>query len=344
MGVQVDGAYIEITSKCNMKCKQCYNGSEQGNNEFVTKEEYLRSVKALVDRGCRIVVISGGEPLLHPDLIWMLEKTHELGVEEIRVVTNGLLFRPEFAAKMKELCGILLISMDGPTAETYGIMREARNFQRVKENAVRYAGECIVEFNLIMCKGNAETLVAMAEFADQNGIRAINLLNLQCIGRATDFYDGVALDEEEMEKFRDAIQEIVNHFPQITINGTVNPLQGIHCRHLLQDRGMAHYIRIDSRGNFFPCDSSSCPIGKMEEENPSEIFEKLARCATREVRKKSVELYGDCRSCKARSACSKGCPLMFESSEQMKAYCEDFRKFYHKSRKAMETIATVSMG
>ncbi len=344
MSMQVDGAYIEITSKCNMKCKQCYNDSEQRNNKFVTREEYVRTMKALVEHGCKIIVISGGEPLLHPDLTWMLESAHELGVEEIRVVTNGMLFLPEFAAKMKELGATLLISMDGPTAETYGILRDGRNFRRVKENVERYAKECIVEFNLIMCKGNAETLVAMADFADQNGIRTINLLNLQCIGRATDFYDEVALDGAEMEKFRNAIVEIVNKYPGLSVKGSVNPFEGVHCRHLLRDRGMAHYLRIDSHGDFFPCDSSKCPIGKMTEEDPSGVFEKMASCASREVRKKSVELYGQCKNCEARSVCSKGCPLMFEDQEQMKAYCEDFRRIYHKSRKAMETIAAVSMG
>ena len=64
MSMQVDGAYIEITSKCNMKCKQCYNDSEQRNNKFVTREEYVRTMKALVEHGCKIIVISGGEPLL----------------------------------------------------------------------------------------------------------------------------------------------------------------------------------------------------------------------------------------------------------------------------------------
>ena len=70
--------YLEVTTNCNMSCGMCVKNapgssiSNQHLNIAIFKKllPYLSHVQELVLNGI-------GEPLLHPDLLWMISKAHE---------------------------------------------------------------------------------------------------------------------------------------------------------------------------------------------------------------------------------------------------------------------------
>ena len=85
-------AHLIPVRRCNLACTYC--------NEFddfskpVPTEEILRRVDRLADLGTSIVTISGGEPLLHPDLDLIIRRIRERGLLA-GVITNGYLLVPE---------------------------------------------------------------------------------------------------------------------------------------------------------------------------------------------------------------------------------------------------------
>ncbi len=87
----VDAHLIPIR-RCNLACTYC--------NEFddfskpVPTEEMLRRVDRLADLGTSIITISGGEPLLHPDLDLIIRRIRERGLLA-GMITNGYLLVPE---------------------------------------------------------------------------------------------------------------------------------------------------------------------------------------------------------------------------------------------------------
>ncbi|MBE0617126.1 MAG: radical SAM protein, partial [Proteobacteria bacterium] len=90
-------AHIVPMRKCNLACTYC--------NEFddvskpVPVEEMLRRVDKLVELGTTIVTISGGEPLLHPELERIVSRIRSHGMLAT-LITNGYLMVPDRIKKL----------------------------------------------------------------------------------------------------------------------------------------------------------------------------------------------------------------------------------------------------
>jgi organic radical activating enzyme/L-amino acid N-acyltransferase YncA len=77
-----DGILIDVTSKCNVKCKYCYhdnNGSER------TVEDIYQEA---LENNHAPFILTGGEPTLHKDLKEIILKLKTLG--EVNLLTNGI--------------------------------------------------------------------------------------------------------------------------------------------------------------------------------------------------------------------------------------------------------------
>ena len=80
-------------------------------------------LKQARDLGSRVVSFGGGEPLMRPDLLDLLEASNKLGLDT-HINTNGTLITPEIAGRLGNL-GLRLasISIDGPDAKTHEQIR-----------------------------------------------------------------------------------------------------------------------------------------------------------------------------------------------------------------------------
>ncbi|PIE77853.1 MAG: hypothetical protein CSA15_11190 [Candidatus Delongbacteria bacterium] len=86
-------ASIEITDKCNIKCRFCYNNSNSNNKNFIKSP--MKLLKILCDKKIKVIEITGGEPFLHPDFIKILEYCIE-NFEVVALITNGTNHNPLF--------------------------------------------------------------------------------------------------------------------------------------------------------------------------------------------------------------------------------------------------------
>ena len=81
-------AQMVVTRRCNLACAYC--------NEFdrvsppVPAADLLRRVDRLADLGTAIITLSGGEPLLHPDIDAIVARIRERGAMAV-LLTNGFL-------------------------------------------------------------------------------------------------------------------------------------------------------------------------------------------------------------------------------------------------------------
>jgi len=77
------GFYLEITSKCNLRCLHCYNESGILKNE-ISFELFKRLIDEFDEKPD--ITFSGGEPLLHPDIWKMLEYAQDIVSHRVGVV------------------------------------------------------------------------------------------------------------------------------------------------------------------------------------------------------------------------------------------------------------------
>lgn len=328
--IAVVSAYIELTSKCNMTCRHCYNDSGVAGKSLIKSDEFTKLVLKLRQLHCEHIILSGGEPLIHPEICNFITKASSLGIRDISVITNGLIFNNEFARVCHQNGVTVVISMDGPDMLSYSLFRKEENFQHVLAHVIQYAQNCEVEINMVLSKRNYMVIEDMAKFAVQNGIKKINLLNLTCTGRAVDFYEVAALDNRELEECRNNIRKAVKAYPEVQFLGAVNPIVVNTCRYLIPTDNPEYHVRIDSIGNMYLCSAATKIAGNLLFQELDEIRSALNGAVTSEMRKQFVKLYSDCRTCEVQTVCRKGCPLSFTDKKQMRAYCEDCRAGYKK--------------
>lgn len=102
------------TRRCNLRCVHCYSGStdRQCTGELTT-DEGLRLIDALAAFGAPVILFSGGEPLLRPDLPDLIRHATGRGLRAV-ISTNGTLITPAAAAHLKELnLSYVGVSLDG---------------------------------------------------------------------------------------------------------------------------------------------------------------------------------------------------------------------------------------
>lgn len=92
------GAWVEVTDECNLVCPGCFRHRLEGHRPLAeVKQDILECQKRL---NCDRIAISGGEPLLYPDIIEVVEFITRHGMKPM-LLTNGELLTKELAGQFK---------------------------------------------------------------------------------------------------------------------------------------------------------------------------------------------------------------------------------------------------
>ena len=96
-------SYLAITDICNYKCKNCPNKRE---NKKIMKYEDLKEYIEKSSNKIQGVVLSGGEPTIHPNFFEILEFLNSKEMY-VTILSNGsTLFNPSFVNKMKKVFNV----------------------------------------------------------------------------------------------------------------------------------------------------------------------------------------------------------------------------------------------
>ena len=77
--------YIQITRLCNQKCRFCSNPEREATLTF---DQAKVMVDDFISRGYDGIILTGGEPTIHPDLPKIIEYAHSKGIHS-RIISNG---------------------------------------------------------------------------------------------------------------------------------------------------------------------------------------------------------------------------------------------------------------
>ena len=83
---------LQVTTRCTMGCPQCYASSEPG-GAHLPFADAARILPELADAGVCQIAIGGGEPLLHPEIVPILELCRDLGLVP-NLTTTGIGLSP----------------------------------------------------------------------------------------------------------------------------------------------------------------------------------------------------------------------------------------------------------
>ena len=115
----------ETTRRCNLKCVHCRSSSElevQGHPDF-SFEQATRILDDISSYANPVMVLSGGEPLLRPDIFDIARYGTDKGLR-MCLATNGTLVNESVCAKIKDAdIKMVSLSLDGAKAETHDNFR-----------------------------------------------------------------------------------------------------------------------------------------------------------------------------------------------------------------------------
>jgi len=102
-GRKINYMRVSVTDRCNLRCVYCMplQGVElRPRDQYVSYEELLKVIEAGLTLGIDRIRITGGEPLVRKGLVEFLAKLKPMGVTDLSLSTNGLLF-PAMAKDLK---------------------------------------------------------------------------------------------------------------------------------------------------------------------------------------------------------------------------------------------------
>lgn len=176
-GRHVSYLRVSVTDRCDFRCVYCMSEHMTflPKRDLLTLEELDRLCSAFVDRGVRKLRITGGEPLVRKNIMWLFEALSRHlatgALEELTLTTNGSQL-PKYARALAD-CGVrrVNISLDTLDPEMFRKITRWGDFANVLQGieAAEAAG-LKVKLNAVALKGvNEHEIKDMVRFAHGRG-------------------------------------------------------------------------------------------------------------------------------------------------------------------------------
>ena len=317
----------EITRRCNLRCVHCRSSSGaeiRGHPDFPA-EEGFRVLDGIASYAKPVVVLSGGEPLLRPDVFDIARHGTGLGLR-MCLATNGLLVTGETCEKIREAgIRIVSLSLDGSTEAVHDDFRSVKGAFRGAVSAARLFREHGIEFiiNSSFTKRNQGEIPKVYRLAKDLGATAWYMFMIVPTGRGEELLKELIPREEYEEilkwHYRMETEEhdllvrptCAPHYYRIVLQEARKEKDGKFKRRTLKfSTGGAKgciagqvICLIDVDGNVLPCSYFPKPAGNIRERSFKDIWENSV--LFRELRDfKSYK--GKCGSCEYINVCG-GC-------------------------------------
>ena len=176
----------ELTGACNLRCKHCRGSStEIPDPDELTTTEAFHLIDEIVDFASPILILSGGEPLMHDDVYEIARYGVDSGLRVV-LATNGTLVTADVAERLKT-AGIsrISVSIDGSDAETHDAFRGVSG---AFDGAMRGISEILkagisLQINTTISKRNIDQIPKILDLSTDLGADALHIFLLVPTGR-----------------------------------------------------------------------------------------------------------------------------------------------------------------
>lgn len=200
---------LYVTDRCNSRCVTCdYWRHGRTDLSLASVAKLLPGLKRL---GTRIVVLSGGEPLLNPEWASMAELLKAQG-HDVWLLTSGLALA-KFARRAAALFDAVTVSLDGVDRETYAAIRGLDAFDKVCEGIRALAPAVPLNLRITLQRANYRQLPQFVTLGKALGVRQVSFLavdvsNTHAFGRASETFTDPALKVEDLAELEQVIRAL----------------------------------------------------------------------------------------------------------------------------------------
>ena len=197
----------EVTNRCNLRCKVCYNASANIHPSEINEAEAPSVVNAIAECKPIFVNLTGGEPFLRPDIIDIAKQLKKSGTEP-QLATNGTVYNEALFLEMKSI-GVksIQVSFDG-FEEAHDTIRGNGSFGRaLKTLKFLIANGFLVNVGTVVTKLNYKDLPAFTEFFHNLGVKKIGVFRFIATGRGRE-NQSLQLDTDDLVWLQKKLQEL----------------------------------------------------------------------------------------------------------------------------------------
>ncbi len=298
----------ETTAACNLQCSYCRASAtpspDKGELSTVEALAFIDEIAPLKP----MLILSGGEPLLRPDIFDLSRHAAELGMR-VSLATNGTLIDRRVADRIAT-SGIsrVSVSLDGATQERHDRSRGFGSFQAALAGIRSLQGKVDFQINFTITNRNAQNLPAILDLAEALGATAVHFFFLVPTGRGRE-EDLISaelqeellrmIDRERSERSLEIQVTCAPQYARITHSRLIGTSDKKHSGGCIAG---SRFVFVSRRGEVYPCGYLPLLAGSIREKRFTEIWE--GSPVLKALRER--ELKGKCGGCSFRQACG-GC-------------------------------------
>ncbi len=267
---------LQVTARCQLNCYHCsaarYRTPKRAE---LTTEEFKSVIRQAEDLGVYNIVLTGGEPLLHPDLLEIIQYVNR-DRAQAQMFTNGLLIDDQTARRLAD-AGLYaaMVSIDDPRSEVHESLRCVKGgFEKAIAGARRLKNQGILVG--ISTYASPEDVregrvQEMIELAREIGADEITIFDLVPTGKLLDTQEDQLLSPEDKAQII-AIERDYNArpgYPHVVTQAFVNGPEGAGCF------AGAIQFYMTAYGDINPCDFTPLTFGNVRDEPLAVIWDRM---------------------------------------------------------------------
>lgn len=306
--------HITLTNNCNMRCPHCFVAAG-----IVPRHELkVKEILATVDNIKRIngstdIVISGGEPLMHPNIFNLLQG---LKGHNVTLFTNGTLINENNYKIIADCCQEVQISFEGVTQNIYEKIRGSGNYKKAL-HAIELLMKTGIKITLAITilpatvkdiQDHLISFVNSINYYDNLEIRLNDDIEMSGNALAMDFS---GFNKYEVDKM---MISLVSQLQKLGVSKQATSGRNIRSKNC----GIGTNIVIDADGKIYPCNKFSSYYQQLDDDI-SFIFHKFNDIN----RMTSTDFMPNCKKCELRYICAGGCRIDYlnKNGSMIKTNC-----------------------
>lgn len=298
-----------VTNECNLKCAHCYRDAGTKKADELSTAEGRALIEEIARAGFKIMIFSGGEPIMREDLYELVTYARDKGLRPV-LGTNGTLITPTVAKRLKE-AGMMAvgISLDSMNKEAHDELRGVSGSWDAAVEGMKACREVGLPFQIhtTVMEFNYDEVEEITDFAVTIGARGHHVFFLVPTGRAVDIAEA-SIKAEQYERLLRRLLAKQREVP-IEIKPTCAPQflriakqMGIEMRFSRGCLAGLSYCLVNPVGVVQACAYLDIPAGNVREKSFSSIW----REAEIFQRLRTQAYSGKCGRCDFKDVCG-GC-------------------------------------
>lgn len=315
-------ALIQLTERCNLHCIHCFLSANKSGNDLNLKDIQI-AISRLKLLGVKKVTLTGGEPLLHKNIVEICESFINNNFK-ITICTNGTLITDELIYKLKDLKNIKFnVSIDGFSKNSIEKFRGKENiYEKLITNIKKLSFNNLLK-GLITTPNifaNWQEYIDLCYFAKNIGANFVIVNPLSEFGRGVNSKSTYAHSTEIIKKIKEKTSNLIDDnfdISYIRLNDKNLPLGKCNAHKILYvlsngDTYNCPYLYFSSLNDNCKYNPNNFLLGNIfDNKNINTSLEIINSFNTLDKNRNSI-----CTDCNLNNQCNLGCPAIILSSGQ----------------------------